>query len=93
MKDALEEAGFALPEPIYRLRFDADAPAILKGVAGATVSEQEGEEKVAKAEKPLQKKADQSADVSPDTHITEKVEEERRENAEDDLLTDDTPVE
>lgn len=26
VKDALEGAGFALPEPIYRLRFDANAP-------------------------------------------------------------------
>lgn len=92
-KGALEEAGFALPEPIYRLRFDAAAPAILKGVDEATVSQQESEKKAAAPTKPLQKKTDHLADVAPDTHITEKVEEERRENVEDDLLTDDAPVE
>ncbi|MEO1242520.1 MAG: hypothetical protein AAFX54_11480 [Pseudomonadota bacterium] len=58
-----------------------------------TVSQQESEKKAAAPKKPSQKKTGQLADVAPDTHITEKVEEERRENAEDDLLTDDAPVE
>ncbi|MEM8770414.1 MAG: mechanosensitive ion channel family protein [Pseudomonadota bacterium] len=96
-KDALEEAGFALPEPIYRLRFDAASPPILKEAASATVSET-STASVAAQKKDLSAKskrarADQALDTRPDTHIADKVEEERLETGEADLLDDDAPVE
>ncbi len=92
-KQALEEAGFALPEPIYRLRFDDTAPAFLKGGTTATIKERKhSQEREAPKQKP-RARAEQLADVAPDTHIEEKVDEERRENTEEDLLTDDAPIE
>ena len=90
-KDALEEAGFALPEPIYRLRFDSRAPAVLQSVEGATVSEQTPS--ATEVEPPSRQSDHQTADVSPDKDIESKVEEERREETESDLLTHDAPVE
>lgn len=88
-KDALEEAGFALPEPIYRLRFDADAPPILKDMSGASVRETTP----GAAPRPRPKTAKAAPDVRPDTHIAKKVEEERREAGEGDLLEENAPVE
>ena len=84
-KDALEDAGFALPEPIYRLRFDEKAPPILKETTAAT-----GAEKQKKRERAA---AAAAQDVAPDTHLEEKVEEERREEPQGDLLSPDAPVE
>ncbi len=88
-KDALEEAGFALPEPIYRLRFDAASPPILKEAAGATVQETAPP---ARPKKPRKAKTPASQDVAPDQHLKEKVAEERREQGED-LLSSAAPVE
>ncbi len=89
-KDALEEAGFALPEPIYRLRFDEKAPPILKEQTAAVVTQAP-----ARAEpKPAAHTASKAAkDVAPDNHLEEKVEEERREEGEGDLLSHNAPVE
>ncbi|MAW82165.1 MAG: MscS mechanosensitive ion channel [Parvularcula sp.] len=90
-KDALEDAGFALPEPIYRLRFDEKAPPILKETAAATVTTEEaGPEKPKKRERAAPAAAQ---DVAPDTHLEEKVEEERREEPQGDLLSPNAPVE
>jgi small-conductance mechanosensitive channel len=90
-KDALEDAGFALPEPIYRLRFDEKAPPILKETTAATVTTGEaGAEKQKKRERAA---AAAAQDVAPDTHLEEKVEEERREEPQGDLLSPDAPVE
>ncbi|WP_428407638.1 mechanosensitive ion channel domain-containing protein [Hyphococcus sp.] len=89
-KDALEDAGFALPEPIYRLRFDEKAPPILKETAAAAVTETKPEEKAEKRERAAASKAQ---DVAPDTHLEEKVEEERREEPQGDLLSPTAPVE
>lgn len=96
-KDALEEAGFALPEPIYRLRFDASAPPILKEASGATVStaaptEKDSGEKKQSRKRPHSERAD-ALDTRPDTDIAEKVEEERKEANEPDLLDQNAPVE
>ena len=93
-KDALEEAGFALPEPIYRLRFDASAPPIMKETGEATVSEGKPREiQAEKRKKQLASPDAEAVDVAPDMHIAEKVEEERREEGDTDLLSDDAPVE
>jgi small-conductance mechanosensitive channel len=85
VKNALEQAGFGIPEPIYRLRMDprsapistfAEAPA-----APAPV-------------KPVPA-ADQPADLSPDDEVVRMVEAERadRKAAENDLLDPERPVE
>lgn len=93
-KMALEDAGFALPEPIYRLRFDA-AP----GSAGLTVTDTNSDEPPAgtnAADTPSQAterskapKRDADLDVTPDTHVELLVEEERAENKGTDLLSDE----
>ncbi|WP_375201393.1 mechanosensitive ion channel domain-containing protein [Hyphococcus sp.] len=88
-KDALEDAGFALPEPIYRLRFDEKAPPILQDTSDAVATETKPQEKPEKRERA----AASAQDVAPDTHLEEKVEEERREEPQGDLLSPSAPVE
>ncbi|MEM6650816.1 MAG: mechanosensitive ion channel domain-containing protein [Pseudomonadota bacterium] len=94
-KNALEEEGFALPEPIYRLRFDQAAPAIFQGAEGASITPQSSDGKRDSPSKQSRQKSkhDQMADVTPDDHLAEKIDEERRENIEEDLLKEDGPVE
>ncbi|NNL89596.1 MAG: mechanosensitive ion channel [Marinicaulis sp.] len=96
-KDALEEAGFALPEPIYRLRFDAAAPPILREVSGANVGsgseEPSAPVQTSRPREPNNKDRNVAVDTAPDTHIADKVEEERRDACEEDLLDDAAPVE
>lgn len=84
-KMALEDKGFTLPEPIYRLRFDqpVDPGAVAKS---------------APVRKPPAKpaQADENAevlDVKPDAHLDEIVREERAESSESDLLDNTRPVE
>lgn len=90
VKDALENNGFALPEPIYRLRFDSAAPLNLEGSASLTTSDKLPEAPPEKAKtSPL---ADE--DVSPDTEISEMVEAERAaDTGDEDLLDSDRPSE
>lgn len=92
VKTALEDAGFALPEPIYRLRFDGSSDVVIKA----------GEKKAAGQDSPdlpsidnkdRNKTAPPPPDIRPDTHIADKVEEERRASQEEDLLDNDAPVE
>lgn len=84
-KMALEEQGFALPEPIYRLRFDDMAPLPIKQALS-----QDSDRKSVPAAKPS---AVEEQDTSPDTHIEKLVNEERAETSVDDLLDDKRPVE
>lgn len=85
-KDALEEAGFALPEPIYRLRFDQNAPPILTEKTAETAPPPA-------AARPKKRRAGAAVqDIAPDNHLEEKVAEERRERGED-LLSSAAPVE
>jgi len=86
-KSALESAGFALPEPIYRLRFDDTAPLPVQSLQSASVSA-----------RPIKKPkaidtADVSQDIAPDTHVEKLVNEERATSPRNDLLTDKRPVE
>ena len=97
-KDALEQNGFTLPEPIYRLRFDG-APVHVQPGAGATVTTWEPATPAPTA-KPKREAATQSSeaeagvlDTRPDDHIAEKVEEERAQTGEKDLLDSGRPVE
>lgn len=93
-KDALEADGFTLPEPIYRLRFDGKVPALLtqspageeptQPPPGATTRIPSASEAEAEAE---------VLDVRPDDHISEKVDEERAQSGEKDLLDSGRPVE
>jgi small-conductance mechanosensitive channel len=98
-KDALEEDGFTLPEPIYRLRFDG-APVEVRPGSGATVSEGAAPAPAGRPERPKQTPSartrqaeDTVLDTRPDDHIAEKVEEERAQTGEKDLLDSGRPVE
>ena len=89
VKSALEGAGFALPEPIYRLRFDPRTqPLPFENIAE---TKRHVPDKKAKAAP-----APTEADVAPKDEISEMVEEERRgagEGQEKDLLDHSRPVE
>ncbi|NCN84101.1 MAG: mechanosensitive ion channel [Sphingomonadales bacterium] len=85
-KNALEECGFALPEPIYRLRFDNGAQPIIRDITKeqttATVSG-----------KPQKATAKEAVDVSPEDHVEKLVDSERSDSGSSDLLDDQQPVE
>ncbi len=89
-KDALEKNGFTLPEPIYRIRFDNGIPATLEQIrpepAPSTgVAREIGTVDAGPAAEIL--------DVTPDTHIEQKVDEERAQLGDSDLLDEKRPVE
>ncbi|WP_036766637.1 mechanosensitive ion channel family protein [Parvularcula oceani] len=84
VKIALEEAGFTLPEPIYRLRVDQVPEGLTQGGA-ATVRRQDapkGRLAAAAAE-----------DTSPDPTLEQKVEEDRSDARGGDLLSEHAPTE
>lgn len=86
-KRALEGAGFALPEPIYRLRFDQGAPLPLKGMGDApTPTPTPKRRPAATGGKPVQ-------DAAPDAHVARLVAEERADTKAGDLLDDRRPIE
>jgi small conductance mechanosensitive channel len=83
-KSALEGAGFALPEPIYRLRFDESAPGPLSAIT----------QTAAKPQRRGKSKPEPKAhDIKPDAHVEHLVNEERAENATEDLLDSSRPIE
>lgn len=88
----LDEQGFTLPEPIYRLRFDAP---ITQAIAGGVFNTDSSKLKIAATGKPKTEPSieAESLDVSPDTHLTDKVTEERSLDADSDLLDQDRPTE
>lgn len=88
-KDALEEGGFTLPEPIYRVRFDS-------GVEDALKSTKPDGRAANLPEQPRPKPAvdtREAADVAADNTIDEKVAAERASSKEPDLLDEQSPVE
>ena len=106
VKDALEGAGFALPEPIYRLRFDAGAhlPLADGNIAQAAppradrpAKKQPAKKQLAAAGTAAASEATASAnasDVSPDTEVEKMVDAERIADPQDkDLLDHGRPVE
>ena len=82
---ALTSAGFALPEPIYRLRFDEGAPLPFKSM---DVEAQTSAKPLKPVPSPL---LDQ--DTSPDLHIEKLVDDERAATDKDDLLDNGRPIE
>ncbi|MXO69802.1 mechanosensitive ion channel [Altererythrobacter marinus] len=98
VKRALEEGGFALPEPIYRLRFDQRTmPLPFENVAGpqgdagrARPARQSPEPAPPPDSGP---EGDDAADVRPDAEIERMVEAERAQGETRDLLDPSRPVE
>lgn len=89
-KMAVEAAGFTLPEPIYRLRID-QIPDLAKTVAAPP-----GRQPATPAAPPPARRAPPPTgemSVHPDVHIDETIEAERRESAEEDLLSKARPIE
>ncbi|MEN3975852.1 mechanosensitive ion channel family protein [Emcibacter sp. SYSU 3D8] len=84
-KSVLEGAGFALPEPIYRLRFD-------KGVELPAAATTAPEKTLRPAATPPVTSA-APGDTAPDSHVAQMVSEERAEAGTDDLLDDRRPIE
>lgn len=83
-KATLEDAGFALPEPIYRLRFDEAAPLRLKAA---------DQDKATPRAPARSTETPRQEDTKPDAHIAHLVREERAELGGGDLLDDKKPVE
>lgn len=92
VKAALEDAGFALPEPIYRLRFD-NPPTAASALASAGQATSSTTRKAASPPKPALDSA--ALDVRPDEEIAGMVERERkaRGREDNDLLDTRRPVE
>ena len=82
VKDALEEEGFSLPEPIYRVKLDNMSGTQLNLKTG-------GKAKPAVKRKPM----DLDEDTAPDTAIDAKVEAELNAAGETNLLDETKPVE
>ena len=95
-KAVLEEAGFTLPEPIYRLRIDPGNwnAAAIENVAQAGKASNESTS-VDNKGPPLSdpEAVEAIMDVSPDRHLEDKVNEERTLNTDSDLLDNERPIE
>lgn len=91
VKAALEEAGFALPEPIYRLRFDPRTkPLPLANVPEDTSRREDAETPQREAVVP----PGHDHDVTPDNEVARMVNAERFfQSPERDLLDPERPVE
>ena len=84
-KDVLEQEGFTLPEPIYRLRFDT-------GTAQPAATSAGNVEAAPSRRKETVEPRD-ATDVKPDNHLNQIVAEERAATGEEDLLDEKRPVE
>jgi hypothetical protein len=83
-KDAIEQGGFTLPEPLYRVRLEDRGGQLAHSQIDST----------AEVTPPAPSAAgDAVLDVSPDTHIEEMVNDERSQSAGTDLLDSSRPVE
>jgi len=91
--DVLQERGFTLPEPIYRLRFDQQqAKHLLESKNTATVDINDAN--IGKNSLSLNNDyMSEMLDVRPDTHLEEKINDERALDGENDLLDNQRPVE
>jgi small conductance mechanosensitive channel len=98
-KIALEENGFTIPEPIYRLRFDQKPSGLFdtsrSSEATATVNTGAQKNKDPQKDKPSTPLTDKAAltDVAPDMHIEKIVNNERIKSSETDLLDTSRPIE
>ena len=93
VKHALEDAGFGLPEPIYRLRFDPRSASVPFATEASAVADTAAPEKPRPVQTIAAAQADE--DVRPSDEIAAMVEEERRTGGEQetDLLDPSRPVE
>ncbi|WP_197675038.1 mechanosensitive ion channel domain-containing protein [Halopseudomonas salegens] len=95
--NTLDEQGFSMPEPIYRLRFDS--PSTRQSLVDAATElppgtePSEGSKKQPGPSSTSRLHAEEVMDVSPDTHIDGMVNEERAIENETDLLDAKRPVE
>lgn len=85
-KNALEEAGFALPEPIYRLRFDNGLPPMAENFSAGGSGD-------SAASQPTKARTEKVFDVSPEDHVEKLVDSERSDQGTADLLDNQQPVE
>lgn len=92
-KAALEEAGFALPEPIYRLRFDQRTASLPFENVSERTTPPPSPPPVPKAPKPSARSLEE--DVAPENEVERMVDAERQDAGEqkNDLLDSDRPVE
>lgn len=86
VKLGLEEQGFGLPEPIYRVRFDNGSPL---QIAHSQI-ESPNKDRASRVQPPM---FDEHADVSVDNDIVEKVKYERESSDAEDILDNKRPVE
>jgi len=94
----LEAQGFTLPEPIYRLRFDPGLDHALQQRIGAepvlsVPGGADGESDAHASAQPPPEVEESSLDVTPDTHLSQKVDEELMLQGDDDLLDAGRPRE
>ena len=95
VKTALEDAGFGLPEPIYRLRFDPRSASVPFESGTASV---EAKPRDVQPSKPVRQitVTEEDEDVRPTDEIAQMVDAERRQGGseqEKDLLDHSRPVE
>ncbi|GAA4045728.1 mechanosensitive ion channel family protein [Parerythrobacter jejuensis] len=95
VKDALEDAGFGLPEPIYRLRFDSRTMPLPFENIGEKIGRDTPKPSPEKRKPAAPAKThDKDDDVSPEDGIAQMVEAERATDSEaSDLLDAERPVE
>lgn len=96
-KNALENAGFSLPEPIYRLRFDVTPPWSEHTTPHQLTDTNNPNDEPQTKHKPnlvqsTQHNAD-NLDVAPDQHLAQKVNKEVAQGQTDDLLDNNSPKE
>tara|TARA_Y100000052_G_scaffold26925_2_gene33038 strand:- start:3375 stop:4730 length:1356 start_codon:yes stop_codon:yes gene_type:complete len=90
VKDALEAAGFVLPDPSYRISIKGAAA--LQTEAISALIEQTDDSSMPAPPASSLPSSDIAADTAPDTSIERRVEEERREHS-GDLLSEQGPSE
>lgn len=88
VKTVLEDQGFTLPEPIYRLRLEGSDG----GLIPAPAAQHLPAAKPKRAQKPKPVVADR-IDVSQDDDVRRQVAEERARGDQEDLLSDIRPIE
>ena len=89
-KMAVEAAGFTLPEPIYRLRID-QFPDLARAINAS--SSRDTPPPPAPAPAQAARAASDTMSVSPDVHIEATIAAERRDSGEEDLLSQERPIE
>ncbi|WP_394690586.1 mechanosensitive ion channel domain-containing protein [Hoeflea sp.] len=103
VKTVLKDQGFSMPEPIYRVRLDGLGsldPLLAKREAGNLGQKKAGNGsrtsptgKAATVKKPTATVALAEVDVSPDEDVRRQIAEDRAKGDQEDLLSDQRPIE